>query len=171
MARYTYNSDKFDCENDNGLYNSVLAISFSAEGSEPVTLQEAKDWGKIEQDADDDLIEELITAAREECESYTGLGFITRTIVATINNANGGFVLPYGPVTSDVAVTDSDDATWSDLRGEYEVTYDAGYATLPKRLKTAIKQQFLFMYENRGESEIGLSPIAASLLARVRMVV
>lgn len=171
MARYTYNCDKYCCDDENGLYNSVLSVTTSNEGAEPVTLQEAKDWGKIEQDVDDDLIEELITAAREVCEDYTGLGFITRDIVATINNANGGFILPYGPVSGDVTVTDEADATWGDLRGEYEVSYSGGYSVLPKKFKAAIKQQFLFMYENRGESNTGISPLAQMILGPVRMVV
>ena len=116
------------------------------------------------------MIEELITAAREVCEGYTGLGFITRDIVATINNANGGFVLPYGPVSGDVTVTDSADATWGDLRGEYEVSYSGGYSVLPSKLKVAIKQQFLFMYENRGEGNVGLSPVAEMILRSVRVI-
>jgi hypothetical protein len=145
MARYTYNCDKYGCDEETGLYNTVVSIEKTETGTEPVTVQEAKDWGKIEQDVDDDLIEELITAAREVCEDYTGLGFITRDIVATINNANGGFILPYGPVSGDVTVTDDEDATWGDLRGEYEVSYTGGYedGALPKKFKTAIKQQFL----------------------------
>lgn len=170
MADYTYNCDKRCAPCDSGIYNTVLLLTINNEGAEPVTVQEAKDWGKIEQDTDDDLIEELITAARQVCEDFAGIGFITRTITANINNANGGFVLPYGPVTGDVTVTDSD-SDWTDLRGEYEVTYNAGHATLPKKLKTAIKQQFLFMYDNRGESDTTLSPMAKMILEPIRMVV
>ena len=168
--RYTYNEDKYCSTVDSGLYNYVISITTSNEGAEPVTVQEAKDWGKIEQDVDDDLIEELITAAREVCEGYTGLGFVTRDIVATINNANGGFVLPYGPVSGDVTVTDNADATWGDLRGEYEVSYSGGYSVLPSKFKVAIKQQFLFMYENRGEGNVGLSPVAEMILRSVRVI-
>jgi hypothetical protein len=171
MARYTYNCDKYCCYDENGLYNTVVSIEKTETGTEPVTVQEAKDWAKIEQDVDDVLIEELITAAREVCEDYTGIGFITRDMVATINNANGGFVLPYGPVQGDVVVTDND-GTWSDLRGEYEVSYTGGYAdgALPKKFKTAIKQQFLFMYENRGESNTGVAPYTVMILQSSRMV-
>lgn len=167
---YFRNIDKVCDYSDNGLYNTVLSIAFSDEGDEPVTVELAKSWGKIEQDEDDELIEELITAAREVLEGFTGIGFITRTITATINNANGGFQLPYGPVTGDVVVTDSD-ATWSDLRGEYEVTYTGGHETLPSKFKIAIKAQILFMYENRGESNVALSPFAKMLMEPVRMVV
>jgi hypothetical protein len=180
MADYYKNSDKV-CESHlGGLYNTVLKVVFSAEGSEPVTVEEAKSWGKIEQDYDDDLIEELITAAREDLEGFTGLGFITRSLVVGINNADGGFNLPYGPIITGPDATDTDgntlDLTFNlgqieEPRGRMTVTYTGGYATLPKKFKTALKQQILFLYENRGESSIGLSPIAESLLRRYRVVV
>ena len=46
--------------------------------AEPLTLEEAKAHLRITHDADDDAINALISAAREMCESYTGLALITR---------------------------------------------------------------------------------------------
>ncbi len=175
---YRNNADKYcGLATDGGLYNCVLSTELG-DGTEPVTLQEAKDWAKIEQDADDDLIEELIVAAREICEGFTSIGFLNRTVTAVIDNANGSFRLPYGPVTDDPVGADIDGNDlelnyklgYVETLGRMTVTYTAGYIALPKRMKTAIKQQFLFMYENRGESATGLSPMAEMLLAPVRMV-
>ncbi len=54
------------------LYNAVLSTEFSNEGAEPVTVIEAKNWLRIDVTDDDDLVEELITAARQICEDYVG---------------------------------------------------------------------------------------------------
>ena len=176
---FTRNIDKY-CEPLTGLYNSVLSISFSGEGGEPVTLAEAKYWGKIEQDSDDDIITALITAARRMCEQFSGIGFITRTIEAGINNSNGGFALPYGPITAGPSAVDTDGNTLDLIynlgqiespSGRMVVTYTAGHSSLPEELKTALKAQFLFLYQNRGEGAKGLSPIAEMILAPLRVVV
>src|SRR5436190_18751243 len=174
---FTRNLDKTCDTPTENLYNSVLQVVSSGEGSEPITLQEAKDWGKIEQDTDDDIITALITAARRMCESYTGLGFITRSIVAGINNADGGFNLPYGPLITGPDAVDTDgntvDLTYNlgqieEPYGRMVVTYTAGYETLPEDLKTALKAQILFLYENRGEGSGGLSPIAKMIMEPLR---
>ena len=176
--RYTYNEDKW-IDRPTGLYNSVLYLTLS-DGTEPVTLQQAKDWGKIENDEDDDIITALITAARRICENFSGIGFISREITAGINNSNGGFFLPYGPVTvAPTAVDDNADAIALDYNigqiespfGRMVVTYTAGYAILPEDLMTALKAQFLFLYENRGEGTEAISPISKMILEPLRMVV
>ena len=69
--------------------------------SEPVSIDEAKDWCKIDGCDDDKLILSLITAARIICENHSNLSFIKKTITAKIKNGLGGIVLPFGPVTSD----------------------------------------------------------------------
>jgi len=48
--------------------------------SEPITLQEAKDFLRVDTNDDDDLITALISAAREMCESYTRRILVTTTI-------------------------------------------------------------------------------------------
>lgn len=178
---YYKNADKY-CGNAGTLsvYNVVLSVQpFPSGETEPVTLQQAKDWGKIEQDADDDIITALITAARRICERYLDIGFINREVTATINNANGGFFLPYGPVTgTPTAIDDYDNDLAIEYRlgqlqtlGQMTVTYDAGYAVLPDDLMAALKAQFLFLYENRGEGTQSISPIAQMILEPVRMVI
>lgn len=60
--------------------------------SEPVTLAEAKAWLKVDHDAEDTLIQLLITAVRERCEAITGLSLMTQQWVA---------YLPYWPVQTE----------------------------------------------------------------------
>lgn len=177
---YTRNIDKVCDTGTLSMYNVVLNVQpFPSGEIEPVTLQQAKDWGKIEQDADDDIVTALITAARRICERYSCIGFINRTVTAVINNANGGFFLPYGPVTGTPSATDEfDNAIDIEYRlgqvqtlGQLTITYEAGYAELPDDLMTALKAQFLFMYENRGEGTQSISPVAKMILEPLRMVI
>lgn len=177
---FTKNVDKLkNWPFDVALYNTVLDVQVSSEGSEPVLIADAKLWCKIDDDVDDDIVTALITAARIVCEQFTNIGFIRRTIVASINNADGGFNLPYGPVVTTPTAKDVDgnDVTLVYNMGQIQspygnmiITYTAGYATLPENLKIAIKQQILFMYDNRGEGVIGLSPLAQMILAPLRKV-
>ena len=48
--------------------------------AEPVTLAELKTFMRIDGSEDDALIESLIVAARELCESYTGRALITQEL-------------------------------------------------------------------------------------------
>lgn len=52
----------------------------TAAASEPITLQEAKDFLRVDISDDDTLIEALITAAREMCEQYTRRILVTTTV-------------------------------------------------------------------------------------------
>ena len=155
-----------------GLYNGTTSVTFSSEGAEPVTLNDVKAWGKIDQSADNSLITALITAARIMCEQYINTSLVTRTIVADIDNCNGGFILPYGPVTNTPTAVNWEGTAltlvwnFSQIQtpyGRMTVTYQAG-ATITELHKTAIMQQVLFLYEHRGEENTGMSPIARQLL-------
>jgi len=156
-----------------GLYNGVTNVVFSAEGNEPVTLNDMKLWGKIDTTADNSLITALITTARIMCEQYTNTSLVTRTIIADINNANGGFILPYGPVTNTPTAVDWQGTAltlvwnFSQIQtpyGRMSVTYTAGFTTVPEVYKTAIMEQGLFLYEHRGEEKALMSPIAQLIL-------
>ena len=159
-------------------YNAVLSASFSEEGGEPVTLQEAKDWCRIDVTDDDTLITSLITAARIICENYANLSFIERTVTAKIKNGLGGIQLPYGPVISEVAFYDDEDVELTDYllkdgdSNEVTAIYNAGYEALPENLKTAILNQIAWMYENRGNAKIAssLTEEAKLILNQVRSI-
>ncbi len=163
-------------------YNAVLSVTFSNESAtEPVTLQEAKDWCRIDVTDDDTLITKLIKAARLICEHYVNMSFIARTVTAKIHNGQGDINLPYGPVTGAINYFELDGTTAIDNfdlteeRGDnFIAVYPAGYAdgTLPEDLRTAILTQVAFMYENRGDAKIatGLSLESTIILQPLRNV-
>lgn len=170
---YYWRSRGYAADIGRGLYNGTTNVVFSTEGSEPVTLNDMKLWGKIDTTADNSLITALITTARLMCEHYTNTSLVTRTIVADINNANGGFVLPYGPVTNTPTAVDWQGSAltivwnFSQLQtpyGRMSVTYAAGFVSLPEIYRTAIMEQVLFLYEHRGEEKANMSPIAQLIL-------
>lgn len=68
---------------------------------EPVTLAEAKLWTKVENSVDDAIFTDLVTAARERAELFTGRQFITATWKFTMDwmpgyTAPGMSNYPYG---------------------------------------------------------------------------
>lgn len=157
-------------------YNQVLDVQRAAVGSEPVSLNDLKEWAKVDNSADDGILTALIIAAREMCEKYTGVNFVARTVTAHVNNFNGGVYLPYGPVGTITGLYDDDGNTIEyEVRGTefkavtsprtaFKAVYTGGYSTTPEAFKTAIKAQALFLYENRGETELKMSPIAQAIL-------
>lgn len=88
-------------------------VSNESPGSnEPVTLEEMKDYMRIsgfqddndstsvdDFEDDDSLIEDLIIAAREAIEEYTGLSLVPKEMRVILTNLAGMQYLPYGPVS------------------------------------------------------------------------
>ena len=169
-------------------YNSVTDIQFNdANIEEPVTLAEAKDFCKIDIGTDDDLLISLITAARQMCEAFTGVGFVSHEAVAILNNKNGGIYIPYGPTKEIYEVKDMEGNTLildqdytlsgnefkrllTPLDDRIEVNYQTGYETLPETLKLAILNQIYYLYDNRSQGADGIAPIAKMLLTPFRRV-
>lgn len=102
----------------------------SAPATEPVTTAEAKLWAKVEHSADDDLIAEMIGAARELAEVEWDRTIVTTTWKTTYPRfpvevldretgclVNGIIRLPRGPLltVSSIQYLDTDGAlqTWS----------------------------------------------------------
>lgn len=150
--------------------NVIIGFQENAElydyQTEPVSLQELKDYAKIDFDTDDTLLQSLITVSRLFLETYTGLSFIPKRLTAQLRNECGGIEIPYGPMQGDLdqtLITDRDgNETTIETEGLdflsirtqtafVQLIYGAGYTTLPEPLKTAIKAQAFFLYENRGE--------------------
>ena len=145
---------------------SIIATDDS--GFEPVSLEYAKEWMKVETDDDDGLINHLITTARVQCEDFTNTCLKGRTLKVWFNNSAGGINLPYCPLQSMVELTTDNGANVIDEdnyslfgipfpRLEYPkedrmtAEYIAGFETLPEPYMTAIMQQIGFLYENRGD--------------------
>lgn len=133
-------------------------------GLEPLDLTMVKKWLKMESISDDDdLIEALITQAREWIEAYTGILLIAREVTAILEIIND-IELPYGPISGDVTVSQNDepvatpniigpDGSFKRLRGygQYSATYIGGYNIVPSALMLAMKQYISYTYEHRGD--------------------
>lgn len=165
-------------------YNQVTQVTKAAVITEPLTLSEVKEWCKVDGSADDAILSALIIAAREMCEQYTCVSFVQREISCWLNNYNGSTYLPYGPIESvdKVYDTNGDEITYT-LRNTTEgfaqiiepndiikIEYVGGYSSLPEALKTALKAQILYLYENRGDAQDAISPIAAAILNQYKRV-
>lgn len=121
--------------------------------SEPVTLQEAKDWAIITHTDDDTLLTAMIYKARVQVENKARLSLVQRDIILTVDLVRE-FKLPYGPVRSisevlwrqgtnadgtpdNVTLTTEDYTTdgldfiviKSSKSGRHKITYVAGYET------------------------------------------
>ncbi len=185
--------------NNGAVFNAVNDYSFT-DGyvTEPVTLQEFKDWAKLGTGtAEDALITQLITTSRLMCEQYLNISLISRTVTAVLNNSCGGIYFPYGPVVSITTITDQDSNVLV-ANETYQVSgvlfkrllfpkynnltcvYTTGYTTLPVEFKNAILQQMFYLYNNRGESshndregtvtELTISPMAKTIMKPLRRV-
>ena len=190
-------------------YNLIIDIKDMEAGSpgisEPVSVSEFKSYARLESfeddlgstanisfTQDDDLIETILTAARESLEKYTGISFIPKELRVTLTNLAGLIELPYGP-TGDITALyygwdfeeDGDSATnniadltlvGSEFKKIYfpneermVIDYSCGYGRgdtqrLPERLKKAIMVQALWDFENRGDEEVsGLCKMAKQM--------
>lgn len=179
---FNRNVDKL-CDTHAGVsFNQVFDVdNTAAVATELFSVATFKSfYGKIDNSDEDTLITALIIAARRMCENYVGMNFIARSVVAYINNLNGGTYLPYGPVGTVASISDVDgnvipSGSYKIAGAQFKqvlyptvdylvVTYTGGYTTCPDDLVTAVKAQTLFLYENRGDSTVGMSPEAALIL-------
>jgi hypothetical protein len=149
-------------------YNYLIDYTLEYNGviTEPVTLEEAKNYCRVSVTTDDALITDLITQSREAIEKATGLCIVPRTVTAWFNNPSGSFQLPYGPIQYFLNMQDANGnqinpPTYNLIGGQFptvvlplynglKATYQSGYDCVPKELKIAILDQINFDYENRG---------------------
>jgi len=153
----------------------VYTTTGGATSTEPVTIQEVKDYLRLEgfiddiespssdYDDDDEIISDLITSARQRLEAFTGLSFIPKTYQIEICNLAGDFVIPYGPVTEILGVEDTSGTALTytttinlsklktPVQDDIVIEYVCGYAVLPKGLKEAMMKEIAYRYTNRGD--------------------
>ncbi len=97
--------------------------------NEPITFAQAKNFLRIEHNADDEPITRAITAARQAAEQYLRLALLTQTWDYTLANPCSGWInLPVGPAQSVVSlVLTAPDGSTSNVSTEhYRLSVDGG---------------------------------------------
>jgi|SRR5690625_577745 len=134
--------------------------------SEPVTVDEVKDYMKIDYPDEDDLIESLISSARSKCEKIAGLCMIKSEVQGFYLNGGDKVELFYSNILKDndgKYIIDGDydiigdgDKKWiKTTEKELGLTYTSGFDVVPEWVKTAVMSQVAWEYENRGD---GIDP-------------
>src|SRR6188768_1131 len=182
-------------------YNETYSIKDVTDESdlsaEPVTLQEMKDYLRLEGytdtdestseslsdfDFDDNLLTDLIKASREQIEKISASSITLKTWQAVINNYKK-YELPMGPVQSIVSLINVDGVTLTTYTTigvfgdriflkspndcEMTITYTAGYSQVPASLKIDIMRLCAYMYENRGDDS-SINRFASQLAMKYR---
>ena len=161
-----------------------ISLKPATGATEPVLLQEAKDYLRVDFSDDDDLITAMITAARAKCERLLGMVLIDTDITAVYRQNCGGDELElfYGPVKEDsgapaidglpdgAKVTGQDCDVWvSTSESEVKLTYTSGWDQVPEWAVLAVKSQVAWDYEHRGdEAAASIAPETRSILASFR---
>ena len=167
------------------LINQIINVDEDFESgdiTEPVTLQQTKDYLRLggfvsddngEQgfDFDDTLIESMITEARMWVEKYTGLYLVPRTLIVVFLN-QAGYIELTGPVAG--TITWADDAepemVGSKIKTKYgcelTATYDVGYTEFPKWVEDSILAYVADHYEWRGDDKAPAPNERAAQIAR-----
>lgn len=141
-------------------YNAVVSVQDVTDesdiGVEPVTLQEVKDYLRLEGfidvdastaddlsdfDFDNNLIEDIIIpGARQLIEEKAGLSLIPKTMEAVLTNLCGMIEIPFGPVRSMTSLFDSE--TTEILAANYTVVGNHW-----KYLKSPCQKNMVLTYE------------------------
>ena len=139
-----------------------MIIQKTITGSEPINLEQAKEYLQIDFATDDTLITRLISAARGAVESYCGVSIIDSTVSVEFKDLKDQIKLPYSPVkeVTSLKVNDvdyTDDITeyyqsgYLDVQGnKVEVTFTAGYENIPADLLQAVYDMLKVYYDARG---------------------
>ncbi|MDE3061212.1 MAG: head-tail connector protein [Pseudomonadota bacterium] len=168
-----------------------LLTRVSAPASEPVTLTEAKTYLRVDDTNSDDLITDLIVAARMVAESWLRRSLITQSWQLAYDYGIPDCVwLPMGPVNSitsvvlvnrdTTTVTLDPSAYWlsaaqntlmfdsMQIAFQIQITYAAGYGSsatdVPKPVKQGILSHIGAMFDSRGEDGTAALPEQAVAL-------
>jgi len=166
--------------------------------AEPVTLDQAKAWLRVESGGDEDaLIAALIPAARARAEWHTGRAFVTQAWTLWLDRAGSAIELPLPPLQAVQSVTlyAPDGAATLLDGGAYTVAgqrlilaeppaklraadgiavaFTAGYGDagdVPAPVAQAILQIVSALYDHRGSDAAPMPDTALALLAPYRIL-
>lgn len=154
--------------------------------NEPITLEQAKLYLRIDSEAEDTLIESLIIAARESAEEYLQASLMPqRWKLAYADYLPDGIELPRGPVNSVISVTlverdgmesELDDSVYylnpartklcfdaEPIAHRVEVIYEAGYEeaeAVPAAIKQGMLMHLAALYGDRESFSMPAEAIA-----------
>lgn len=126
----------------------------------PFTIQDFKQFAKIDGTDDDAVIEQLLYQVVNEVEQLIGRLLTPATVeLVAVKQKGKTFFLPFMPTiaigtTTLVNYTIVGDELDCDYDGEFSLTYTAGYTDVnrPDSLVLAIKMIAANVYENRGDT-------------------
>lgn len=137
----------------------------TAPASEPISRTEAKLHCRVDHSAEDDLLDWLITAARQHVENYTGRALIEQTWKAYFEEWEDEFHLPYAPLISvtHVKYTDVTNTTTTvsaadyfvnaiEQPGEVKLAYGKAWPSATLQVANPIEIQFIAGYGTAGSS-------------------
>lgn len=139
-------------------------FTYADDLSEPISLDEAKNYLKIDFDTEDTLLAEMITSAREQAELFCNRSFVPKTIEFSTKDFEDPVLLPFPNHTKITSVVVDGEAVEYTSTGltqleievtvigkELKVVYQAG-GEITKAEKEALKKVVADMYRNRDES-------------------
>jgi hypothetical protein len=140
----------------------------STTGSEIVSTADVKLFARIDTTADDAIISRMITQARIWCENYISRDIVAKNRTYYLDESNGLFDLPFGPVSSISSITSDGTAIDYSVLGldNESIELDGGYADKIKvtyvttglsdsLLQSAIMQLVSTYYDNRADFVTG----------------
>ena len=151
-------------------------------GNEIITIQDVKDYARIDTSADDSLIGLMIETARLWCENYISRDIVSKNRTYYLDATTSGLIdLPFSPVASIQSVTINDEtATYTILGLNNEtIELDGGAAEKVKityiteginnaLMKQAMLQTISTYYDNRADfiegSSVHLIPTSAKTI-------
>lgn len=140
-------------------------------GNEILTIQDVKDFVRIDTDSDDNIITAMISQSRIWCENYISRDIVSKNRTYYLDSTNGIFDLPFGPtssiqqitingtVTTDYEILGLDNET-IDLDGGSAERVKITYITAginDSLIKQAMLQLISTYYDNRSDFIEGAS--------------
>lgn len=156
-------------------YNSIRPQDFhfqskvnSTTGSEIVTVTQAKTFMRVDTDADDSIIGDMITSARILCENYLNKDIVAKDRTIYTPYLNDRINLPFAPVASITTITTEGNTATYEVKGldneiielnnlpakEVKITYVTAGLT-GSNFEHAILQLVSTFYDNRSEFKTG----------------
>ena len=150
----------------------------STTGAEIVTTSDFKNYAKIDTDADDILIGNILVQSRLWCENFISRDIVAKNRTYWMDETNGTFDLPFAPVASITSITVNGQATTDyeiigldnetiELDGGLSEKVKVVYTTTgmdDELLQQAIMQFATTLYENRVDYiEKGVSEIPTNV--------